>query len=89
MSHPTGVVKRDLDKSGCHVIQFVYIFKDYREVKEILLESKLSEDVHRYIRGALEYPHDSHIRVTLGEQVWIACFVSLALSSDMFREHTG
>lgn len=46
------------------------------------------EDMHRYIRGDLKYSCDSHIRVTFGEQVWIVCFVSLALSSDIFREHT-
>lgn len=70
------------------MIQFVYIFKDYKEVKEILPKSELSEDAQRYIRGTLEYPRDSHMRLTLGEQVWIVCFVSLALSSDMFKEHT-
>lgn len=70
------------------MIQFVYIFKDCREVKEILSKSELLEDAHRYIRGALEYSCDSRTRVTFGEQVWIACFVYLALSSDIFREHT-
>jgi len=57
------------------------------EVKEILPESELSEDVHKYMTGALEYPCDSHIRATLGGQVWITCFMPLALSSDMFRDH--
>lgn len=70
------------------MIQLVYIFKDNREAKEILLESGLSKDVHRYIRATLEYPCDSHKRVTFGEQVWITYFVPLSLSSDMFRKHT-
>lgn len=70
------------------MIQLIHIFKDCREVKEILPESELSEDTHRYIRGALEYPCDNHMRVTFGEQVWITCFMSLALLSDMFKEHS-
>lgn len=49
------------------MIQLIYIFKDYREVKEIFLESELSKDVHRYIRVTLELICDSHIRVDLGE----------------------